>query len=461
MKKAIALIILVIIFSACATKFDEHVRNIKKDAKDALEKNKIINPKESYSKVGVRMHNLTIIEVENNAIKYGLKPGDKIIACNGLHIKNKDEYDNTIRNMKIGDVVTLRVQRNYSELDRAVKTIDAKPTTDSYNKILGYTKGGDWRACINEANKLMNDIGAIYEIQTYKVDCMDCIKLSGGQVLVSEIAAEVYERDRLMINRASYIPGGVEKIRSAALYSVDWLLKMGFQAYAADIKKCLDDATEFSTKEPVSKDNVITNSTGTGFAISQDGLIVTAHHVVKDASSIKIHLNNGSIVKAKTYKSDPSNDIAILKIDVSTTNYLPIAPLRATKTGERVFTIGFPMSSVLGQEAKYTEGVISALSGIEGAASFLQITVPVQPGNSGGPLVNEDGYVVGIISSSAAILPFLANTGTIPQNINWAVKADYLRPLIDSPSEKFNKLNRDELIEKTKRSIVFIEATNQ
>jgi hypothetical protein len=88
------------------------------------------------------------------------------------------------------------------------------------------------------------------------------------------------------------------------------------------------------------------SASGTGFSISKDGLIVTAHHVVKNASAIKIHMNNGSIVKANIYKSDPSNDIAILKTDLQTTNYLPIAPLRTVKTGERVFTIGFPISSV-------------------------------------------------------------------------------------------------------------------
>ena len=342
-----------------------------------------------------------------------------------------------------------------------LKEIDGKPYEDSLKKILESTKNGDWQECIDEANKMIMEFGDCYTLHYLKSCCIDSMRLSGGPVSLSNSANSIYETQRLNLKEASYVPGGVESIRSKVLFSVDWLVKTGFQTYATDLKKYLDDATELNTKTPIPQDNVITKSTGTSFAISEDGFIVTAHHVVKNAAVLKIHLNTGSVVKARITKSDPANDIAILKIELPTTNFLAIAPLRTAKTGERVFTIGFPISSVLGQEAKYTEGVISSLSGIAGAESFLQITVPVQPGNSGGPLVNENGCVVGIISSSAAILPFLANTGTIPQNINWAVKADYLRPLIDLPSDKAIKWNRDELIEKAKRSVVLIEATNE
>jgi hypothetical protein len=205
----------------------------------------------------------------------------------------------------------------------------------------------------------------------------------------------------------------------------------------------------------------VTKSTGTGFAITKDGLIVTACHLVpEDASSIKIHLNDGSTVKATIHTRDPLNDLAILKVNRLTPNYLSIAPLRSTKTGDRVFTIGFPMSSLLGQEAKYTEGVISSVSGIKGVPSFFQISVPIQPGNSGGPLVNEEGFVVGIVSSSAAILPFIESTGTLPQNINWAVKADYLRLLIDLPKPLSASVNREEIIEQTKKASFLIETVN-
>lgn len=198
--------------------------------------------------------------------------------------------------------------------------------------------------------------------------------------------------------------------------------------------------------------------TGTGFAISEDGLIVTTHHVVEGAKSIKVYLSKDSFISARILSGDPLNDLVVLKVENTTPNFLPVAPMRSVKTGDRVFTIGFPVSSLLGQEGKYTEGVVSSLSGIQDMASFLQITVPVQPGNSGGPLVNERGEVVGIITSTAAILPFIKEGGTLPQNVNWAVKADYLRPLIELPKAEQKQLNREQAITLAKKSTFFIEA---
>jgi len=200
-----------------------------------------------------------------------------------------------------------------------------------------------------------------------------------------------------------------------------------------------------------------TKLSGTGFAISENGLIATACHIVKDAKTIKVYLATDSFVSARVLHNDPVNDLAVIKIENPTPNFLQIAPIRSLKTGDRVFTIGFPVSSVLGKEAKYTEGVVSSLSGIQGASSLLQITVPVQPGNSGGALVNERGEVVGIVTSSAAILPFIKESGTLPQNVNWAVKADYLRPLIELPKAGQKEFDREQLIEYVKKSTFFIE----
>src|SRR5262245_34808783 len=87
---------------------------------------------------------------------------------------------------------------------------------------------------------------------------------------------------------------------------------------------------------------------------------------------------------------------------------------RSVRVG--VFTVGFPATQILGSEAKFTDRSVSALSGLGGEATFLQVTVAVQPGNSGGPLVNNDGQVVGVVTSSAAVRSFLAETGTLPQN---------------------------------------------
>jgi S1-C subfamily serine protease len=95
--------------------------------------------------------------------------------------------------------------------------------------------------------------------------------------------------------------------------------------------------------------------------------------------------------------------------------------------------VGFPVTVLLGLEPKFTDGSVSALSGVGGESSLLQVSVPVQPGNSGGPLLNDRGEVVGIVTSSAAVAHFLQASGTLPQNVNWAVKSEYAAMLFDAP----------------------------
>jgi len=100
------------------------------------------------------------------------------------------------------------------------------------------------------------------------------------------------------------------------------------------------------------------------------------------------------------------------------------------RVGQKVFTMGFPVPDVLGYEAKYSEGAISSLSGIKGVVSLIQMTVPIEPDNSGRPVSDESGHVLGVVTPTAAVQSFLKHTGTLPQNINWAVKREYLHPLL-------------------------------
>ena len=200
-------------------------------------------------------------------------------------------------------------------------------------------------------------------------------------------------------------------------------------------------------------------TTGTCFAVRPDGVLVTAYHIVKDAKSIRIQLANGTVTKAKVEKVTPQNDLAILRINYQTRDFLPLAPAGTVRIGERVFTIGYPATDILGQEPKFTEGSVSALSGIGGEAALLQMSVPVQPGSSGGPLVNERGEAVGVVTSTAAVKAFLSATGTLPQNVNWAVKADYARLMFNAPTVKSLAANRAQAIEWTRRAICMVEAS--
>ena len=128
----------------------------------------------------------------------------------------------------------------------------------------------------------------------------------------------------------------------------------------------------------------------------------------------------------------------------------------AADIGDAVFTLGFPTPDILGKEVKYSEGVINSLSGLQGDSTYFQISVPIQPSNSGGPLVNQDGDVVGIVTSTAAVEFFYKTTGAFPQNVNWAVKGAYTSLLLPSRVRKGERTT-DNPVKNTKNSVVFIE----
>ena len=199
-------------------------------------------------------------------------------------------------------------------------------------------------------------------------------------------------------------------------------------------------------------------STGTGFAVSASGTIVTAFHIVDKATKIEVKFSKSIWLPARLIRQSRSSDIAILKVDTTLSAFLHLLSAKNLKPGDPVFTMGYPVVELLGTEAKYTDGKISSLTGIKGEDSLMQITVPVQPGNSGGPLVTSDGYVVGLISSTAAVKYFLAITETLPQNINWAVKADYIIAMMDEEVFNHAGIKVEDPVKLVSESICLIKA---
>ena len=100
--------------------------------------------------------------------------------------------------------------------------------------------------------------------------------------------------------------------------------------------------------------------------------------------------------------------------------------------GCQVFTIGFPKTSIMGKNPKVTNGIISALSGIYDDPRMLQTTVAIQSGNSGGPLVNMEGEVVGIVTGKLSAVKMFKWTGDLPQNVNYAIKVSYISSMLSS-----------------------------
>jgi serine protease Do len=142
--------------------------------------------------------------------------------------------------------------------------------------------------------------------------------------------------------------------------------------------------------------------------------------------------------------------------------------VRTVKDGDKVFTIGYPLTSELGKRARVSEGIVNSTVGVEDDPRMLQISVPIQPGNSGGPLFNNLGQVIGVVTSTINNAYLILQKGTFPQNVNFAMKINYLNNLVSLLPGDTNlarnlrprEINASQLMETTRNSILFIESSN-
>lgn len=182
--------------------------------------------------------------------------------------------------------------------------------------------------------------------------------------------------------------------------------------------------------------------TGTGFAINASGYIATNYHVTNGANHIYVYGVGGDFNKsysATVIASDQKNDLAIIKIEDSAISIIGAPPydvlFKTSEVGSDVVAFGYPLTTTMGEELKVTNGIISAKTGFQGDATTYQVSVPVQPGNSGGPLFNSDGDVIGIISSKHRET----------DNVSYAIKSSYLYSLVMSSNSEIEISDKNTL----------------
>lgn len=197
------------------------------------------------------------------------------------------------------------------------------------------------------------------------------------------------------------------------------------------------DASKYYYRNDSDNNNTQTSAysasgSGTGFAISTNGVIATAYHVIENANSIQVRGVNGRFDKtlnARVIATDKVNDLALLKIDDPSFVSLKAIPYNIIKkqydVGEECFALGYPLRSVMGDEIKLTNGLISSKSGYQGDITSYQFSATVQSGNSGGPLIDKKGNIVGVINARLSDYESAA----------YAVKSPYLHLLVSSADE--------------------------
>ena len=203
---------------------------------------------------------------------------------------------------------------------------------------------------------------------------------------------------------------------------------------------------------------------GTGFLISASGHVLTCAHVLGGQKLATVWVS-GKKFEADVLSSDEAKDLAILKI--KSKDHADFAPLSFRgdakySLGAEVFTIGFPLSNVLGSSARFTNGSISAASGLKDDPKQIQISAQIQPGNSGGPLFDKDGLVLGVVEQTLNPMRVLAETGdALPQNVNFAIKGDtvleYLRTAQPDVAGGLS-LNKAATLEEVQASVVKIRS---
>jgi hypothetical protein len=171
-------------------------------------------------------------------------------------------------------------------------------------------------------------------------------------------------------------------------------------------------------------------SSGTGFFVSNDGHIVTNNHVIDGCKAINVTPVGGKATSAYLIAKDKTNDLAIVKTTLSPTVLPALRP--QARLGEPVYVFGFPLSGLLSDSGNFTTGTVTGVTGLRDDTRMAQISAPVQPGNSGGPLIDKFGNVIGVIVMKLNALYIAAATNDIPQNVNFAIKSNIALNFLES-----------------------------
>ena len=289
----------------------------------------------------------------------------------------------------------------------------------------------------------IDEIEGVYK--SYQSDQLGYYKI-GIKKYENKYKAIIIESDNYLW-KAGEVKAVFENSSMKGFYSTKWYMgdktpyeTFGFMENSAllfvEFKDAVTDekrTDKFIKMYPVANVNFSSTidgvkATGSGFVISKDGVIATNAHLIENANKIEVILHNEFEVKtysASVLLKDKSNDVALIRIDddeFKGFNSLPYSILQRTEIGEDVFTIGYPLNSLMGDNYKVTNGIVSSNTGLKDDVRFMQITTPIQPGNSGGPLFNKNGNVVGLTTSKLNEKA----VGTSIENVNYAIKATYL-----------------------------------
>jgi len=350
-----------------------------------------------------------------------------------------------------------------------------KGERDFLDKVEDYLQGklDSTAACAFE-EELANDHSAHEKFITHK-NFMENIRLYGERVNLQRTMDELHSKLDMEAIVASAIPQRSFIVRLWDKYKINSLVAASVAIIAVFTTLWLtgfyskNDASQYialrrdmnNIRQNVKAQNALIkdinkNKPGintpshygaTGFALSSDGYVMTTFHVIKDADSVYVQSNAGDSYKVKVVYTDPLYDIAVLKIvdeNFKSFGNIPYTFKQSSiDLGEEVYTIGFPR-----EEAVYGRGYLSSNTGYSGDTVAYQVSIPVNPGNSGGPVLDNRGHVVGVINSKQ----------TETDGAAFAIKSNYvLKAIAEIPEETLD----DKIVINKKNTLTNLSRTEQ
>ncbi|MEC7269210.1 MAG: S1C family serine protease, partial [Pseudomonadota bacterium] len=225
------------------------------------------------------------------------------------------------------------------------------------------------------------------------------------------------------VNNCSYKGNGVlEEVFYGGAYQFtnaeEYIRQQTTQQIIAEVEKPNERQENTSSDE----NEVIPISSGSGFFVNKNGYLVSNYHVVEMCQYI-LAVMDGDLLNVKVVASDITNDLIVGKVEeLSNNNFLALSSDGAF-LGDNVIAAGFPLAGTLSDNLKVTRGIVSSMSGLNNNYSEYQIDAAVQSGNSGGPLIDASGNVVGVVVAQLNKYKLLQEREIIPENVNFAVKS--------------------------------------
>jgi S1-C subfamily serine protease len=452
---------------------------------------------------------LTVLATSEWVERAGLRRGDRITSIDGVPAANLQNQARPPARTAPGTPFNVTVARGGREI---TLTLTCVPTPDVWMAARRTQEAaalGNWDACQAAAIDYIFAIGYMESLALeFHGRCGFHRAMARGERFNLDLARDLHDWQAFRIREKSYEPGGLDEIRDSVLTGVGILRREGFREYADNLEEQLRNAPGRVAAElgaspspppqpappaqaqrvpppqpqpapapppqpvsppqaappppPAPRPQVASaprQTQGTAFFVRPDGVLLTALHVVEGARSIAVACPGREPTPATIGNSARGRDLVVLKTALAAPAYLSLRDTQSLLPGDPIFTIGFPDGGQPATASRFAGGSVSAVSGPDTETAFLQMTVPVQPGDSGAPVVTADGSVVGVVSSSAAIILLLRDPGIFPQNVSWAVKAELGRPLFDQPPAAPVARNRGEAIERATRAACRVQAT--